>query len=427
MTTTSGPLLITGATLADGTRTDLYLAEGRLADPASAPAGVERLDADGLLALPGLVDPHTHLRQPGREDAETVASGTAAAARGGFTCVHAMANTTPVTDTAEAAEYVAALGEREGHCEVRVVGAVTKGLDGEELAELGMMADSAAGVRLFSDDGRCVGDSLLMRRALTYVKAFDGVIAQHSQDVSLAGPGACCHESEWSGRLGLPGWPSQAESIIIARDVQLAELTGSRIHVCHVSTAEGVDVIRWAKARGIRVTAEVTPHHLLLDTSLVAGYDTTFKVNPPLRTSEHLEAVREALADGTIDMVGTDHAPHARQDKDHPFDVALPGMLGLEQALAVVMEVMVGTGRMDWPTLVERMSTAPARLGQVPGQGRPLAAGGPANLVLVDPAARATVDASASRSRSRNNPYDGRDLPDPVVATFWKGRRTYAR
>jgi len=427
LTTTSGPLLITGATLADGTRTDLYLAEGRLADPASAPAGVERLDAEGLLALPGLVDPHTHLRQPGREDAETVASGTAAAARGGFTCVHAMANTTPVTDTAEAAEYVAALGEREGHCEVRVVGAVTKGLDGEELAELGMMADSAAGVRLFSDDGRCVGDSLLMRRALTYVKAFDGVIAQHSQDVSLAGPGACCHESEWSGRLGLPGWPSQAESIIIARDVQLAELTGSRIHVCHVSTAEGVDVIRWAKARGIRVTAEVTPHHLLLDTPLVAGYDTTFKVNPPLRTSEHLEAVREALADGTIDMVGTDHAPHARQDKDHPFDVALPGMLGLEQALAVVMEVMVGTGRMDWPTLVERMSAAPARLGQVPGQGRPLAAGEPANLVLVDPAARATVDASASRSRSRNNPYDGRDLPDPVVATFWKGRRTYAR
>jgi len=427
LTTTNGPLLITGATLADGTRTDLYLAEGRLADPASAPAGVERLDADGLLALPGLVDPHTHLRQPGREDAETVASGTAAAARGGFTCVHAMANTTPVTDTAEAAEYVAALGEREGHCEVRVVGAVTKGLDGEELAELGMMADSAAGVRVFSDDGRCVGDSLLMRRALTYVKAFDGVIAQHSQDVSLAGPGACCHESEWSGRLGLPGWPSQAESIIVARDVQLAELAGSRIHVCHVSTAESVDVVRWAKARGIRVTAEVTPHHLLLDTPLVAGYDTTFKVNPPLRTSEHLEAVREALADGTIDMVGTDHAPHARQDKDHPFDVALPGMLGLEQALAVVMEVMVGTGRMDWPTLVERMSAAPARLGQVHGQGRPLAAGEPANLVLVDPAARATVDASASRSRSRNNPYDGRDLPDPVVATFWKGRRTYAR
>lgn len=420
-------LLITGAALADGTRGDLYVADGVLADPASAPVGIERFDADGLLALPGLVDLHTHLRQPGREDAETVASGTLAAARGGYTCVHAMANTDPVTDTAEAAEYVHALGERDGHCEVRVVGAVTKGLAGEELAELGLMAASAAGVRVFSDDGKCVDDSLLMRRALTYVKPFDGVVAQHSQDPRLAGPGACCHESDYSGRLGLPGWPSQAESIIVARDVQLAELAGSRIHVCHVSTAESVEVVRWAKKRGIRVTAEVTPHHLLLDTPLVCGYDTTFKVNPPLRTSEHLEAVREALADGTIDIVGTDHAPHARQDKDHPFDVALPGMLGLEQALAVVVEVMVNTGRMDWPTLVERMSSAPARIGQVAGQGRPLAIGEPANLVLVDPSARSVVDADASASRSRNNPYHGRDLPDPVVATIWRGRVTHRR
>ncbi len=422
-----GSLLITGATLADGSRTDLFLADGQLADPASAPAGVERLDADGLLALPGLVDLHTHLRQPGREDAETVSSGTLAAARGGFTCVHAMANTDPVTDTAEAAEYVQSLGEREGHCQVRVVGAISKGLDGAELAELGLMAQSAAGVRVFSDDGRCVADSLLMRRALTYVKTFDGVLAQHSQDPRLAGPGACCHESEWSGRLGLPGWPSQAESVIVARDVQLAELTGARIHVCHVSTAESVDVIRWAKARGVRVTAEVTPHHLLLDTPLVAGYDTTFKVNPPLRTSEHLEAVRAALADGTIDAVATDHAPHARQDKDHPFDVALPGMLGLEQALAVVVEVMVNSGRMDWPTLVERMSAAPARIGRVADQGRPLSVGEPANLVLVDPSARSTVDAAVSASRARNNPYHGRELPDPVVATFWRGRPTYRR
>jgi dihydroorotase len=420
-------LLITGARLADGTTGDLYVADGRLADPADAPAGVQRIDADGLLALPGLVDLHTHLRQPGREDAETVATGTAAAVRGGFTCVHAMANLTPATDTAEAAEYVQALGEKDGHCEVRVVGAVTKGLDGVELSELGRMANSAASVRVFSDDGRCVSDSLLMRRALTYVRRFGGVIAQHSQDPRLAGPDACCHESEWSGRLGLPGWPSQAESVIVARDVQLAELTGSRVHVCHVSTAESVDVVRWAKRRGIQVTAEVTPHHLLLDTPLVADYDTTFKVNPPLRTSEHLEAVREALADGTIDVVATDHAPHARQDKDHPFDVALPGMLGLEQALAVVVEVMVNTGRMDWPTLVERMSATPARVGQVAGQGGRLAVGEDANLVLIDPSARGRVDADASASRARNNPYHGRDLPDPVVATICRGRISYQR
>lgn len=424
---TTDTLLITGARLADGTTGDLFVTDGRLADPADAPSGVRRLGADGLLALPGLVDLHTHLRQPGREDAETVATGTAAAARGGFTCVHAMANLTPATDTAEAAEYVHALGERDGHCEVRVIGAVTKGLDGAELSELGRMANSAASVRVFSDDGRCVSDPLVMRRALTYVKPFGGVIAQHSQDPRLAGADACCHESEWSGRLGLTGWPSQAESVIVARDVQLAELTGSRLHVCHVSTAESVDVVRWAKRRGIAVTAEVTPHHLLLDTPLVAGYDTTFKVNPPLRTSEHLEAVREALADGTIDVVGTDHAPHARQDKDHPFDVALPGMLGLEQALAVVMDVMVNTGRMDWLTLVDRMSTTPARIGQVAGQGGRLAVGEVANLVLVDPSARATVDADASASRARNNPYHARDLPDPVVATVCRGRISYQR
>jgi len=425
--TTSSGLLILGASLADGTRTDLYVSNGVLADPASAASDVERIDADGLLALPGLVDLHTHLRQPGREDAETIASGTAAAARGGYTCVHAMANTDPVTDTAEAAEYVQSLGERDGHCQVRVVGAVTRGLGGTELAELGLMAASSAGVRMFSDDGLCVDDSLMMRRALTYVKSFDGVVAQHAQDSRLAGASACCHESEYSGLLGLPGWPSQAESVIVARDVQLAELTGSRLHVCYVSTAESVDVVRWAKARGIQVTAEVAPHHLLLDTPLVSGYDTTFKVNPPLRTCEHIEAVRAALADGTIDSVGTDHAPHARQDKDHPFDVALPGMVGLEQALAVVVEVMVNTGRMDWPTLVDRMSAAPARIGRVAGQGRPLDVGEPANLVLVDPSARAVVDGAASASRGRNNPYHGLDLPDPVVTTIWKGAVTYRR
>jgi dihydroorotase len=266
-----------------------------------------------------------------------------------------------------------------------------------------------------------------MRRALSYVTSFGGVVAQHSQDPRLAGPGACCHESEYSGRLGLPGWPAQAESAIVARDVQLAELTGSRLHVCHVSTAESVDVIRWAKARGVRVTAEATPHHLYLDTALVCGYDTTFKVNPPLRTGEHIEAVRAALADGTIDAVATDHAPHTPQDKDHPFDVALPGMLGLEQALAVVIETMVKPGRLDWAGVAERMSHAPARIGQAAGQGRPLAVGEPANLVLVDPSATAVVDKAASASRSRNNPYHGRLLPDPVRLTMWAGRVTCDR
>ena len=418
-------LLITGARLADGSAGDLGIAEGRFVDAGSV-RDPERIDADGLLALPGLVDPHTHLREPGREDTETVATGTAAAARGGYTCVHAMANTNPVTDTAEAAEYLRSLAA-EASAEVVVVGSVTKGLAGEELSEMGLMARSSAAVRMFSDDGRCVMDSLLMRRALTYAKTFDGVVAQHCQDTRLAGPGACCHESEISGRLGLPGWPAQAESVIIARDVQLAELAGARYHAHHVSTAEGVEVIRWAKARGIAVTAEVTPHHLYLGTREVEGYDTTFKVNPPLRTDEHLEAVREALADGTIDMVGTDHAPHAREDKDHPFDIALPGMLGLEQALGVVLEVMVNTGRMDWPTLVQRMSVAPAALTRLTSQGRPIAPGEPANLVLVDPSARAVVDRDAGASRSRNNPYHGRDLPDPVVATVWAGRVTHRR
>ena len=418
-------LLISGVRLADGTVTDVAVHDGLIVPVSDLPADAERVDGDGLLALPGLVDLHTHLREPGREDAETVASGTRAAARGGFTAVFAMPNLTPATDTGEAVAYLNELAGRDAHCEVVPIGAVTKGRDGTELAELGMMA--AQGVTVFSDDGACVHDSLIMRRALTYLKPFGGVVAQHAQDPRLAGPSACCHESEISGRLGLPGWPTVAESTIIARDVQLAEFTGGRYHACHISTAESVEVIRWAKKRGIDVTAEVTPHHLLLDTPHVEGYDTTFKVNPPLRTSEHIEALREALADGTIDVVGTDHAPHARQDKDHPFDVASPGMLGLEQALGVVIDVMVNTGRMDWATLVERMSAAPARIGRLPHQGRQIAVGEPANLVLVDSTRRATVDRAASASRSRNNPYHGIDLPDPVELTLWRGAVTYRR
>lgn len=419
-------LLVTGADLLGGGRVDLLLRDGRLADPASAGPDVGRFDADGLVALPGLVDLHTHLREPGREDAETVATGTAAAARGGFTAVLAMANTRPVTDTGEAASHLAELGRREGHAEVVPVGAVSKGLAGEELAELGMM-HRAAGVHVFSDDGHCVADARLMRRALEYVRAFDGVVAQHAQDPRLAGPDACCHEGELSGRLGLPGWPAAAESTIVARDVQIAQLTGSRLHVCHVSTAETVEVLRWAKGRDVRVTAEVAPHHLLLTTTEVAGYDPTYKVNPPLRPDEHVAALREALADGTIDAVATDHAPHARHDKEHAFAEAAFGMLGLETALAVVIETMVLTGRLDWGQVGMRMSLTPARIARLSQQGRPLAVGEPANLTLVDPAARRVVDRDASASLSRNNPWHGRDLPDPVVATFWAGRPTYRR
>jgi dihydroorotase len=418
-------LLIRGADLLGRGRSDLLIRDGRFIDTADVDFDVERLDADGLVALPGLVDLHTHLREPGREDAETVDSGTMAAARGGFTAVLAMANTDPVTDTAEAAVHVASLGARTGHAEVVPVGAVSKGLAGAELAELGLMARSSAGVRIFSDDGHCVADARLMRRALEYVRAFDGVIAQHAQDPQLAGPGACCHEGEISGKLGLPGWPAAAEAGVVARDVQIAELTRSRLHICHVSCAETVDVIRWAKQRGINVTAEVAPHHLMLTTSEVAGYDPTYKVNPPLRPDEHVEAVREALADGTIDAVATDHAPHARHDKEHAFAEAAFGMLGLETALAVVLETMINSARLSWSELAKRMSIMPAHIARLAGQGRALVAGEPANLVLVDPAARAIVDRDASTSLSRNNPWHGRELPDPVVATIWAGRITY--
>jgi dihydroorotase len=420
-------LLIRGADLVGRGRSDLLIRDGRFVDPGDAGADVDQVDADGLIALPGLVDLHTHLREPGREDAETVQSGTLAAARGGFTAVLAMANTTPVTDTAEAAEHVAALGARDGHAQVVPVGAVSKGLDGVELAELGLMARSSARVRVFSDDGHCVSDARLMRRALEYVRAFDGVVAQHAQDPQLAGVSACCHEGEISGKLGLAGWPAAAEASVVARDVQIAELTRSRLHICHVSCAETVDVIRWAKQRDINVTAEVAPHHLMLTTNEVLGYDPTYKVNPPLRPSEHVEVLREALADETIDAVATDHAPHARHDKEHAFAEAAFGMLGLETALAVVVETMIKSELLSWTDLAKRMSMLPAHIARLTDQGRPLAVGEPANVILVDPAARQVIDRNDSASLSRNNPWHGRELPDPVVATVWAGRVTYQK
>ena len=425
MSATPTKLVVRGASLLGETTGDLLVVDGVITEIGSVDStGAEVVDGDGLVALPGLVDLHTHLREPGREDAETVVTGSRAAAVGGFTAVLAMANTSPVTDTAEAAERVHDLGVAAGLVDVHPVGAVTKGLAGEELAELGLMHRSRARVRVFSDDGKCVADPRVMRRALEYVKAFGGVISQHSQDPSLAGPTSCCHEGELSGRLGLPGWPGVAEEVIVARDVMLARHTGSRVHVAHASTAGTVEVLRWAKSQGIQVTAEVTPHHLLLTTDLLAGYDPTFKVNPPLRPQEDVLALREALADGTIDAVATDHAPHARHDKEHAFVDAAFGMLGLETALPVVAQVMVESGQMSWTDVARVMSTTPAAIAGLERQGRGLEVGSPANIVLVDPSADLTVDRDASVSLSRNNPWHGRTFGAAVRATFLRGRAT---
>ncbi len=385
--------------------------------------GAEVVEAEGLVLLPGLVDLHTHLREPGREDSETVTTGTRAAALGGFTAVHAMANTFPVADTAGVVEQVWRLGREAGHCDVQPVGAVTVGLEGRKLAELGAMADSAAGVRVFSDDGKCVDDAVIMRRALEYVKAFGGVVAQHAQEPRLT-EGAQMNEGAVSGELGLSGWPAVAEESVIARDILLAAHVGSRLHVCHVSTAGSVELLRWAKSKGWDVTAEVTPHHLLLTDELVRTYDPVYKVNPPLRTAEDVRALREALADGTIDCVATDHAPHPHEDKDCEWGVAAMGMIGLETALSVVQHTMVETGLLDWAGVADRMSSRPAAIGRLTGHGRPVRPGEPANLTLVDPAYRGAVNPAGFASRSRNTPYAGRELPGRVTAVFLRGRAT---
>ncbi|HET6210354.1 MAG TPA: dihydroorotase [Jatrophihabitans sp.] len=421
----TGPVLLRGVAPLGGPVLDVLLADGRIAEIGSrlsAPDGAEVLDAGGAVLLPGLVDLHTHLREPGREDTETIATGSAAAALGGFTAVHAMANTNPVADTAEIVEQVAALGRAAGLVDVRPVGAVSVGLANSQLAEIGNMARSAARVRVFSDDGHCVSDARLMRRALEYVKPFDAVIAQHAQDPRLADGASCAHEGELSGRLGLPGWPAVAEESVIARDVMLAAHTGSRLHVCHVSTAGSVEVLRWAKARGIQVSAEVTPHHLLLTCDLLAGYDPLYKVNPPLRPAEDVQALRAGLADGTIDAVATDHAPHAAHDKDHAFPDAAFGMLGLQTALGVVIEAMLQTGLLDWAGLADRMSVRPAVIGRLAEHGRPIAVGEPANLTVLDPDSDWLVDPAGLASLSRNTPFAGRRLPGTVLATYLRGR-----
>ncbi len=417
--------LIKDVELVNGEKVDIGVADGLISEISKKINNSYEnvLDGSGCIALPGLVDLHTHLREPGREDAETVLTGTRAAARGGYTAVFAMANTDPVADTAGVVEQVVRLGKEAGWCEVFAVGAVTKDLAGESMAELGAMAHSAAKVRVFSDDGKCVSDSQMMRRALEYVRQFDGVIAQHAQDPKLT-VDAQMNEGIVSARLGLRGWPAVAEEAIIARDILLASHVKSRLHICHVSTAGSVDIIRWAKSRGIEVTAEVTPHHLLLSDELVESYDPKFKVNPPLRSNEDIAALRIGLADGTIDIVATDHAPHPAEDKECEWAGAANGMIGLETALSVVQKTMVDTGLLNWAQVADRMSITPAKIGRATGQGIELAVGAPANITIYDPNKSRVVVAEEQISKSKNTPFTGITLPGEVRHVFFKGKPT---
>jgi dihydroorotase len=419
--------LIKGVSLPDGTKSDLTIHEGLISSIETYFKGEARavINATDCVVLPGLVDLHTHLREPGREDAETVLSGSRAGAKGGFTAVSAMANTSPVADTAGVVEQVYRLGQEAGLLDVFPIGAVTQGLKGEALSEIGAMADSVARVRVFSDDGNCVSDPLVMRRALEYIKKFGGVIAQHAQDPRMT-IGSQMNEGEMSARLGLKGWPAVAEEAIIARDVLLADHVKSRLHICHLTTAGGVEIIRWAKARGIDVTAEVTPHHLLLTDDLASSYDPVYKVNPPLRTEADVHALREALADGTIDIVATDHAPHPTESKECEWQEAAFGMLGLETALSIVQKTMIDTGFMNWNQVADRMSIAPARIGGYENHGQTLVAGSIANLVVINPTLQWTVDRDLVLSKSSNTPYHGHELPGVITHTFFKGTATYS-
>lgn len=417
--------LIKGASLLGERTADILIEDGKIAEIGDSleSKDAQVVEADGLIALPGLVDIHTHLRQPGQEDAETVETGSKAAALGGYTSVFAMANSNPVADTAGVVEQVLSLGESAGWVDVRPVGAVTVGLKGERLSEIGAMANSRAKVRVFSDDGMCVWDPALMRRALEYVKTFDGVVAQHAQEPRLTEK-AQMHEGTVSAELGLAGWPAVAEEAIIARDVLLAEHVNSRVHICHLSTKGSVEIVRWAKERGINVTAEVTPHHLILTDEKVRSYDPVFKVNPPLRAQEDVEALREAVADGTIDVIGTDHAPHPTEAKEVEWANAANGMTGLEQALSIIQMTLVDTGKITWADVARIMSQKPAEIGRATDQGRPLEVGEPANIVLVDPEAKRTINPEAQATKGKNNPYRAVEVPGEVRATFLRGHAT---
>ena len=416
--------LLKNGILPNGSKVDLAIQADLLVAPDALAKDHRVIDLAGKQILPGLVDLHTHLREPGFEEAETVATGSASAVRGGFTAISAMANTSPVADTAGVVEQVFRLGQSAGLCDVFPIGAVTQGLNGQTLSEIGAMADSSARVRVFSDDGKCVFDPLIMRRALEYVKKFDGVIAQHAQEPSLT-KDAQMNEGEISAQLGLKGWPAVAEEAIIARDVLLAEHTKSRLHICHLTTAGGVEIIRWAKARGIQVTAEVTPHHLLLTDDYAKNYDPIFKVNPPLRLESDVLALRAGLADGTIDIVATDHAPHSSESKDCEWAEASFGMVGLETALSIVIKTMVETGAMDFQGVADRLSIAPARIGRYENHGQTLEVGNVANLTIVDPSAKWIVDRDLMSTRSKNTPFHGFELPGVVTHTFFNGKLVF--
>ena len=409
--------VLSNVTLESGQSADIAIENGVVAEIGKLGAGI---DCSGLIALPGFVDVHTHLRQPGFDASETVLTGSKTGAAGGYTALMAMANTSPVADSAGVVEQVLELGIAAGYLQVQPIGAVTKGLEGLELAAIGSMANSRAQVRMFSDDGNCVHDPLLMQRALQYVKGFGGVIAQHAQEPRLT-EGSQMNDGALATELGLKGWPAVAEESIIARDALLAEQTGARLHICHLTTAGAVDVVRWAKARGIQITAEVTPHHLMLTEELVRGYDPIFKVNPPLRRTEDTLALRAAIMDGTIDVLGTDHAPHSIEKKDCEWESAAFGMVGLEHAASVLQEVIFGAGG-SWELFSKVISRKPAEIAGLSNQGV-LGVGSDANITLIDPNAKREISAK-THSKSTNNPFQGITLPGQIVHTIYRGKFT---